>query len=153
MANTYSQIYLQFVFAVQNRVSLISPDWEEDLRKYISGIVTKNGHKLLAVNGTANHLHLFIGYSINQSVPDLMKDVKRSSSLWVNSNQLTSGKFNWQEGYGAFSYSRSHIDKVIKYIANQKEHHTKLTFHDEYRKILDNFNVQYDGKYILEDVR
>lgn len=153
MPNTYSQVYLQFVFAVQNRASLIQPEWEEDLRKYISGIVTTNKHKLIAVNGTANHMHLFVGYSLHQSIPELMKDVKRSSSLWINSNNLVPGKFNWQEGYGAFSYSRSHISKVANYIMNQKEHHKQLTFREEYIDLLEKFGVEYDAKYILQDVK
>ncbi len=152
MANTYSQIYLQLVFAVQNRMSFIHSSWEEDLRKYISGIISQNKHKVLAVNGTANHLHLFIGYSLHQSVPDLMKDIKRSSSIWINTNKLVTDKFSWQEGYGAFSYSRSHIDRVVKYIMNQKEHQKKRTFQEEYLDMLEKFQVNYDAKYILQDI-
>jgi putative transposase len=152
MANTYSQIYLQIVFAVQNRASLIASTWEGELYKYICGIVEKNQHKMLAINGTANHLHIFIGYNPAQSLPDLLKDVKRSSSLWINSKKYAGGKFNWQVGYGAFSYSRSHIDKVVKYIANQKVHHNTIAFKDEYVRFLESFNIAYDVKYILEDV-
>ena len=152
MSNTYSQIYLHCVFAVQNRISLIQPAWEEQLYKYISGITTQNHHKTLAVNGAANHVHLFIGYSLEQPIPNLMLDIKRSSSLWINKNKFVAGKFNWQEGYGVFSYSRSQIDNVIKYIMKQKEHHKAETFRAEYIKLLEKFAVEYDPQYILKDI-
>ena len=153
MANTYSQIYLQIVFAVQNRASLIDGTWEGELYRYICGIVEKNQHKMLAINGTANHLHIFIGYNPSQSLPDLLKDIKRSSSLWINSKKFANGNFNWQTGYGAFSYSRSQLDNVVKYIANQKVHHNKIAFRDEYVKFLESFDIAYDVKYILEDIQ
>jgi putative transposase len=152
MANTYTQIYLHFIFAVQNRASLIIPDWEESLHKYIWGIVENNRHRMIAVNGTSNHIHVFLGYNQNQSIPDLMKDIKRSSSLWINKNKYTFGQFNWQEGYGAFSYSHSQIDRVAKYILNQKEHHKETTFKNEYIQFLESFRVAYDKKYVLVDV-
>jgi REP element-mobilizing transposase RayT len=153
MANTYTQIYLQFVFAVQNRLSLIEPYWKDDLCKYITGIVQNNGHKMLAINGPANHLHVFIGYKPNQLIPDLLQDIKGYSSKWINENRVVQGKFQWQEGYGAFSYSHSHIDYVIQYIMNQEEHHRVKTFKDEYQEFLEKFNVPYDSRYLLEDVR
>ena len=152
MANTYSQIYLHFIFAVQNRQSLIAPEWEDSLHKYIWGIIQNNGHKSIAINGTTNHVHVFIGYNPAQSIPELMQDVKRSSSLWINANKYTQGKFNWHIGYGAFSYSHSQIDRVAKYILNQKKHHSKTTFGDEYVKFLESFHVQYDTKYVLLDI-
>jgi len=152
MPNTYSQLYIQTVFAVQNRISLIANDWREELHKYITGIVTKNKHKLIAIGGVADHVHLFFGYDINQTIPDLMQDVKRSSSLWINERKFVKGKFSWQEGYGAFSYSPSHIDRVVKYIANQEKHHKKRSFTDEYIDFLNKFNVLYDERYIFKPI-
>ena len=152
MANTFTQIYIHFVFAVQNRSSLIQPEWKDELYKYITGIVQKNGHKLIAINGTANHIHIFTGYKTHQLIPDLMQDVKGSSSKWINEKRFVKGKFSWQEGYGAFSYSHSQIDQVVKYINNQEKHHKKQTFREEYLLLLKKFNIQFDEKYILKDV-
>jgi len=152
MANTYTQIYLQFVFAVQNRISLIQKEWKDELYKYITGIVQNNKHKLIAINGMPNHLHIFVGYKPHQLVPDLLKDIKGSSSGWINNKKLVKGKFQWQEGYGAFSYSRSQIDIVAKYIHNQEEHHRRKSFHEEYLEFLKQFNVSFDEKYILKDI-
>jgi REP element-mobilizing transposase RayT len=152
MANTYTQIYIQFVFAVQNRISLIQADWKDELYKYITGIVQANKHKLIAINGVSNHIHIFVGYKPHQSMPDLMQDVKGSSSKWINSKKLVKGRFSWQEGYGAFSYSPSHIDNVVRYINNQEIHHHKSTFIEEYLKLLKDFNIEYDEKYILKNV-
>jgi REP element-mobilizing transposase RayT len=152
MANTFTQIYIQFVFAVQNRASLIQPEWKDELYKYITGIVQKNGHKLIAINGTANHVHIFIGYKPHQLIPDLMQDVKGSSSKWINEKRFIKGKFNWQEGYGAFSYSHSQIDQVVRYINDQEKHHKKKTFREEYISLLKKFNIEFDEKYVLKDV-
>jgi putative transposase len=152
MANTFTQIYIHFVFAVQNRISLIQPEWKDELYKYITGIVQKNGHKLIAINGTANHIHIFTGYKPHQLIPDLMQDVKGSSSKWINEKKFVKGKFSWQEGYGAFSYSHSQIDQVVRNINNQEKHHKKLTFREEYVLLLKKFNIQFDEKYILKDV-
>jgi len=152
MANTYTQLYIQFVFAVQSRQSLIKSEWKESLHKYMSGIVQKNGHKLIVINGVENHLHLFVGYKPHQLIPELMFNVKRSSSLWINQNHLVKGKFRWQERYGAFSYSHSHIDRVVRYISNQKEHHKKKSFTEEYLDLLKRYDMEYDGRYILKDV-
>jgi len=153
MANTYTQMYLQFVFAVHDRVSLIQSDWKNELYKYITGIVQNNKHKLIAINGMPNHLHVFVGYKPHQLIPDLLQDIKGSSSGWINSRNLVKGKFRWQEGYGAFSYSHSHIDNVVKYIMNQEQHHKKRTFGEEYIELLKKFNVVYDEKYILENIQ
>src|ERR1035437_6288526 len=153
MANTYTQIYLQFVFAVQDRVSLIQSDWKDELYKYITGIVQNNKHKLIAINGMPNHLHVFVGYKPHQLIPDLLQDIKGSSSGWINSRKLVKGKFRWQEGYGAFSYSHSHLDNVVKYIMNQEQHHKKRTFGEEYNGLLKKIDVVYDEKYILEDIQ
>ena len=152
MANTFTQIYIHFVFAVQNRSSLIQPEWKDELYKYITGIVQKNGHKLIAINGTTNHAHIFTGYKPHQLIPDLMQDVKGSSSKWLNEKRFVKGKFSWQEGYGAFSYSHSQIDQVVKYINNQEKHHKKLTFREEYVLLLKKFNIQFNAKYILKDI-
>lgn len=153
MANTYTQIYLQFVFAVQDRISLIHSSWEEDLYKYITGIVQNNGHKLIAINGIPNHLHVFIGYKPHQLIPDLLQDIKGSSSKWINQQGFVKAKFRWQAGYGAFSYSHSQIDNVVKYIINQKEHHRVNTFYEEYLNYLREFKVPFNEKYVLKDIK
>ena len=152
MANTFTQIYIHFVFAVQNRISLIQPEWKDELYKYITGIIQKNGHKLITINGVANHVHIFIGYKPHQLIPDLIQDVKGSSSKWINEKKFIKGKFIWQQGYGAFSYSHSQIDQVVRYINNQEKHHKKHTFKEEYVLLLKKFNIQFDEKYILMDV-
>lgn len=152
MANTYTQIYLQFVFAVQNRASLIRSEWQEELYKYITGIVRNQKHKLIAINGVPNHVHLFVGYKPHQLLAELLQDIKGSSSTWINDNRLVNGKFSWQEGYGAFSYSHSHIDRVCKYIMNQEQHHQKRTFRDEYFELLKKYEILYDERFILKDI-
>lgn len=153
MANIYTQIYIQFVFAVQNRNSLIHHEWRDELYKYITGIVKNNKHKLIAINGMPNHLHVFIGYKPHQKIPDLLQDIKGSSSRWINEKGFIKHKFNWQESYGAFSYSHSHIDNVVKYIMNQEQHHKRKTFKDEYLELLNRFKIDYDERYILEDIQ
>ena len=152
MANTYTQLYIQFVFAVQNRASLIKPAWKDELYKYITGIVQNNKHKLIAINGMPNHVHIFIGYKPHQLIPDLLQDIKGSSSTWINKKGFNNGKFNWQEGYGAFSYSHSHIDRVVKYIINQEYHHKKKSFREEYLELLTKFEIDYNERYILNDI-
>lgn len=153
MANTYSQIYLQFIFAVKDRFSLIQSGWKDDLYKYITGIIQNNNHKLIMINGVQNHIHIFVGYKPHQLIPDLLQDIKTNSSKWINQNKLVAGMFSWQVGYAAFSYSHSHIDKVVKYIMNQEEHHKLHTFKEEYIELLRKFNIAYDGKYILDDIK
>ena len=152
MANTFTQIYLQFVFAVQDRTSLILPEWKDDLYKYITGIIQNNDHKLIAINGMPNHIHIFVGYKPQQLIPDLLQDVKGNSSKWINEQGYLLGKFKWQEGYGAFSYSYSQIDSVVKYIMNQEKHHKRKTFREEYIELLERFRIKYDQRYILRDV-
>ena len=119
---------------------------------YIAGIINNNGHKLLAINGMPDHVHIFIGMRPNQSISDLMQDIKRSSSLWINQKGFVNGKFEWQEGYGAFSYSKSHVKPVIDYIKNQELHHKKMTFREEYLSFLEKFEVEYDERYIFKDI-
>lgn len=152
MANTYTQIYLHIVFAVQNRISLIQPEWKNELYKYITGIIKNNGHKLIAINGVSNHLHIAIGYKPHQLIPDLLQDIKANSSKWINEKRFIKGKFNWQAGYGAFSFSHSQLDSVVKYINNQEQHHKKKTFNDEYVDMLIKYNVTFNENYILNDV-
>ena len=152
MANTYTQIYIQTVFTVQNRISLIKPQWSDDLYKYMTGIVQNNGHKLIAIGGMPDHIHLFIGMKPNQSLSDLMQDVKGDSSKWIQEKGFIQGKFEWQAGFGGFSYSISQIDAVVKYIGNQKNHHQKKTFIQEYMKFLEKFKVPFDERYIFKPV-
>lgn len=152
MANTHTKIYLHIVFAVQNRNSLIQPEWKDELYKYITGIIKNNGHKLIAINGTPDHLHIAIGYKPHQLIPDLLQDIKGDSAKWINKNKIIRGKFNWQAGYGAFSFSHSHLDAVIKYINNQEKHHKKKTFREEYIELLKRYDVEYDEKYIMVDI-
>ncbi|MHB8338243.1 MAG: IS200/IS605 family transposase [Ignavibacteriaceae bacterium] len=152
MANTFTQIYLHLVFAVQNRVSLIQHAWKDELYKYITGITQNNGHKLIAINGMPNHLHIAVGYKPHQLIPDLLQDIKGDSSKWINKKKFVRGRFNWQEGYGAFSFSHSQIDRVVNYINNQEHHHGKKTFREEYIQLLKKYDIPFDEKYILIDV-
>jgi len=151
MANTYTQIHLQLIFAVKYRNALINKSWKVELYKYITGIIQTQKHKLIIINGIEDHLHILIGYRPHQSLSDLMQDIKGSSSGWINDNKLVKNKFAWQEGYAAFSYSQSHLKNVINYIKNQEEHHRKITFLDEYRSFLKLFEVEYDERYILKE--
>ena len=151
MANTYTQIHVQFVFAVKFRNGLIHTSFKEELYQYISGIIKANNHKLLAINGMPDHLHIFIGMRPTQSISDLLQDIKGSSSKWINENNFLKVKFEWQEGYGAFSYSKSHVNNVINYIQNQENHHKKETFKEEYLKFLKVFEIEYDERYIFNE--
>ena len=151
MANTYTQIHIQFVFAVKYRNGLIHPSYKEELYKYISGIIKENNHKLLAINGMPDHIHIFIGMRPTQSISDLLQDIKGSSSKWINEKKFLKVKFEWQEGYGAFSYSKSHVNNVINYIQNQENHHKKESFIDEYLRFLELFEVDYDERYIFKE--
>ena len=150
MPGTFSQIYIQVVFAVKGRENLISKEWKEDLHKYIAGIIKGKGQKSIIVNGMPDHIHAFIGLRPAMSISDLVRDIKNNSSNFINDNKFVKGKFSWQEGYGAFSYSHSHIENVYQYILNQEEHHKKNTFKDEYIDFLTKFNVDYDEKYLFD---
>lgn len=150
MANTYTQMHIQCIFAVKFRQSIIQPIWKERLQQYITGIVQNCDHKMIAINSMPDHLHLFFGFRPNQSLSDLMKTVKGESSEWINNEKFNSSTFRWQEGYGAFSYSRSQIKNVADYIANQEEHHRKRTFLEEYKHFLKKFEVEYDDRYIFK---
>jgi len=148
--STYSQIYIQIVFAVKNRQALISSDWDEELYKYITGIVTNKGQKMLAINGVADHVHILIGMKPTCCLSDLVREVKKASNAFIKEKGFTSHKFEWQAGYGAFSYSHSALDNVIKYINNQKEHHKKKSFKEEYKDFLIKFNVAHEDKYLFD---
>ncbi|MFA9187625.1 IS200/IS605 family transposase [Flavobacterium sp. FBOR7N2.3] len=150
MANTYSQIYIQIVFAVKGRENLITKEIREELHKFITGIVSNRGQKLLAIFAMPDHVHILIGLKPNITISDLVRDIKAGSSKFINDSKWINGKFNWQEGYGAFSYSKSHLDNVIKYILNQEEHHKKQTFKEEYLAFLEKFEIEYEEKYLFE---
>lgn len=150
MANTYSQLYIQFVFAPRYRSALLQPEWDSQLRAYITGIVQNNGHKMMAINNVADHMHLFVSMSPKQSVSEIMQLVKGDSSQWINKSKLTANKFHWQEGFGAFSYSKSQASDVVGYINNQQEHHKKITFLDEYKLMLQKFEIGFDEHYIFK---
>ena len=152
MANTFTQIHIQAVFAVQNRISLIRKEWRQRLYSYITAIIQNHGHKVLSIGGTDDHVHIFFGFRPTQSLADLMQQVKRDSSEWINQNNFVLGRFAWQEGYGAFSYGKSQISDVASYIERQESHHATQKFVDEYEKLLIKFGVDYDKKYIFHTV-
>lgn len=152
MANTYTQIHIQAVFAVQHRSCIIHNSWKDELYKYITGIVQNNNHKILAINGMPDHIHLFFGMRPTQSLSDLMQEVKASSSKWINEKGFTKHSFNWQEGFGGFSYSKSHVDNVINYIKNQEIHHKKISFIDEYQQILEKLEIPFDERYLFKPI-
>ncbi|HEY9220444.1 MAG TPA: IS200/IS605 family transposase [Lutibacter sp.] len=150
MPNTYSQIYIQIVFTVKGRQNLIDKKYKEELQKFISGIVHKRQQKLLAIYAMPDHIHILVGIKPNIAISDLVRDIKAGSSKFINDNRWINGKFNWQEGFGAFSYSRNQIDNVIKYIANQEEHHKKTSFKEEYIDFLKTYEIDYDENYLFE---
>lgn len=150
MPNTFTQVYIQIVFAVQSRQNLINKDFKDEVYKYISGIISNKDHKLIAINGMPNHIHIFIGMKPKESISDLVRDIKRGSSNFINSKNWIRGKFNWQVGYGAFSYGHSQINKVVQYIQTQEKHHSKWTFNDEYLKLLNAFDIQYNEEYVFD---
>ncbi|RPH29764.1 MAG: IS200/IS605 family transposase [Bacteroidales bacterium] len=150
MANTYSQVYLQYIFAVKGRGNLIPQKHNDELQKYITGIIQNRKQKLLAINNMPDHLHLLVGFGTTMSMSDFMEEVKSISSKFINDKAWIRGKFEWQRGYGVFSYSRSQIDDVIKYILNQQEHHKKRTFKEEYLEFLKKFEIDFDEKYLFE---
>ena len=150
MPNTYSQIYIQIVFTVKGRQNLIDKKHKEELQKFISGIIQNRQQKLLAIYAMSDHIHILVGIKPNIAISDLVRDIKAGSSKFINDNRWINGKFNWQEGFGAFSYSRNQIDNVIKYIANQEEHHKKTTFKTEYIDFLKTYEIDYDENYLFE---
>jgi REP element-mobilizing transposase RayT len=150
MAGSYSQIYIQYVFAVKGRQNLLQKPWREEVFKYISGIIKGKNQKPIIVNGVSDHVHVLVGLKPAMPIPDLIRDIKNNSSNFINENRWVEGKFSWQEGYGVFSYSHSQIDSVYQYIANQEAHHRKKTFKDEYIDFLKKFEIDYEEKYLFE---
>ncbi|MCX6230056.1 MAG: IS200/IS605 family transposase [Bacteroidetes bacterium] len=150
MPNTFTQITIHLIFSVKNRNALITKSFREQLHKYITGIITNQKQKLLAINAMPDHIHILIGLSPSTSLSDLVREIKSESSRHINENKLSEIKFNWQEGFGAFSYSRSQRDNVINYILNQEKHHKKLNFKEEYLNILEKFEIEYEEKYLFD---
>ncbi|HXI23592.1 MAG TPA: IS200/IS605 family transposase [Pyrinomonadaceae bacterium] len=152
MANTYSQIYIQTIFAVDGRLSLIRPEFKEELYKYMTGIVRNSKQKLIAINGMSDHVHILIGLKPSMALAGLVQDIKVDSSKFINKKKWVHGRFNWQEGYGAFSYGHSQLDKIINYIRNQEKHHRRRTFKDEYLAWLQKYEVTFDEKFLFKGI-
>jgi putative transposase len=150
MPNTFSQIYIQYVFAVKGRENLLQKPWREDVFKYISGIITNKGQKSIIVNGVSDHVHIFVGLKPSMSISDLIRDVKNNSTNFINEQKFIKGRFAWQESFAAFSYSHSHVDNVYKYIENQEEHHRVKTFREEYIELLEKFELPFEDRYLFE---
>ena len=150
MAGTYSQIYIQVVFAVKGRNNLLQKPWRDEVFKYISGIIKGKNQKPIIVNGVSDHVHLFIGLKPSMCLSDLVRDIKNNATNFIKNSNFIKGEFAWQEGFGAFSYSQSHIDNVYQYILNQEEHHRESTFREEYLEFLERFEIEYDEKYLFE---
>ena len=150
MANTFSQIYIQTVFAVSDRQSLIRPEFKEDLYKYMTGIVKNQGQKLISINGVADHIHILIGLKPAMALADLVREIKADSSKFVNEKRFVRGRFSWQEGYGAFSYGHSQLNTIIRYIQNQEQHHRRSSFKNEYLTLLRKFDIAFEEKYVFE---
>ena len=150
MANTFTQIYIQLVFAVSGRLSLIRDENKEEIYKYITGIIRNDGHKLIAINGMMDHLHILIGLKPDMALSDLVRDIKSNSTNLINEKRLVRGKFAWQEGYGAFSYGHSQLDTIIHYIQNQENHHHRCSFKDGYLSLLKKFDIEFDGRYVFD---
>lgn len=152
MANTYTQLYFHVVFAVKGRLNIIAEEWKEDLYKYISGVVTNKNQKLMVINGRPDHIHLLVGMKPDYKLSDLIRDVKANSSRFINEQKWVSGKFEWQEGFGAFTLGHSQIDVIVKYIKNQEEHHRARTFQEEYIEFLKKYEIEYKPEYIFEKI-
>ncbi len=149
MGDTYVQAYFHLVFAVKNRNALIGKLWKNELEKYITGIIQNSAHKLIAIGSMSDHIHIFIGYNLNQTIPNLVEEIKTSSNHWIKEKRFSNFKFEWQKGYGAFTHSHSQIDIVAKYVLNQETHHHKKTFKEEYIDMLDKFQVVYKSEYLF----
>lgn len=149
MSSTFSQIYIQTVFAVKGRQSIIEQAWENELYKYITGIVRNKDQKMLSINGMPDHIHFLIGMRPSCCLSDLVREIKKSSNQFIR-EELKCKRFSWQEGFGAFSYSHSALDNVIGYIINQKEHHKNQTFREEYIEFLNKFQIEFKNEYLFE---
>lgn len=152
MADTYTQIYIQIVFAVKGRDNLISYKWKDELYKYITGVIINEGQKLLAINGMPDHVHILIGLKPTAALSNIVRDIKANSSRFINDKKWIAGKFEWQQGFGAFSYSHSQLTNVINYIQNQEEHHKTRTFRQEYIEFLNLYNIEFKNEFIFNDV-
>lgn len=152
MSNTYTQMHFQFVFAVQNRMSIIQSSWKDRLHQYITGIVRNQKHKPIIINGMPDHLHLVVGMRPNQSVSDLLRIMKKDSSTWINDNRFIRGDFKWQEGFEGFTYSKSELPALVEYVKNQEAHHQKKSFLEEYRELLGKFEITFDDKYLFHAI-
>jgi REP element-mobilizing transposase RayT len=150
MANTYTQIYVHVIFAVEGRQNLIAPEHNDELQKYITGIVSGQKQKLIAINNLPDHVHLLVGLKPGVVLSDLVRDIKANSSRFINEKRWVAGRFGWQEGFGAFSYARSQLDTVIRYVHDQQKHHAKKSFREEYIELLEKFGVAYDERYIFK---
>ena len=149
MANTYTQLLIHIAFAVKNRDALIRKEWKNDLAKYITGIIRIHKHKLLAIETMPDHIHILIGYNVNQLIPKLVEEIKTSSNKWINENKFSNYKFDWQTGYGAFTYSKSQLDNIVNYILNQEKHHKGKSFQEEYIELLEKFDVKFIEEYLF----
>jgi len=150
MPGTFSQVYIQVVFAVKGRENLIDKSWRDELHKYLAGIIKGKEQKSIIVNGVADHIHCFIGLKPSMAISDLVRDIKNNSTNFINEKRFVKAKFSWQEGYGVFSYSHSQINDVYSYILNQEEHHKKKTFKEEYLEFLDEFEIPFEDRYLFE---
>jgi REP element-mobilizing transposase RayT len=150
MAGAFTQIYIQYVFAVKGRENLLQKPWRDEVFRYIAGIIKGRDQKPIIVNGVADHVHVFVGLKPSVCVSELVRDIKNNSSKFINDQRFLKGKFSWQEGYGAFSYSHSQIESVYNYIDKQEEHHRKKTFREEYLDFLQRFEISYDEKYLFD---
>lgn len=152
MANTYTQIHIQIVFAVNNRESLIKKEWKNELYKYITGIIQNHNHKMIQINGMPDHIHILIGMRPTQALSELVKVIKGDSSKWINQKNYLKNKFSWQAGFGAFSYAKTQVSQVASYIQNQEHHHKTTSFKDEYIDLLTSFEIDYDKQFILKEI-
>ena len=150
MANTYTQCYFHLVFAVKNRNALIRKEWKNEMGMYTTGIVQNHRHKMLAIASMPDHIHILIGYNVNQLIPDLVEEIKTSTNAWIKDKRLSKFKFEWQKGYGAFTHSRSQIDTVVKYILSQEDHHKKQPFREEYLEMLEKNDIAFNQEYLFE---
>jgi len=153
LANTYTQCYFHLVFAVKNRDALIKKEWKDEMEMYITGIVQNHRHKMLAIGSMRDHIHILIGYNVNQLIPDLVEEIKTSTNAWIKEKRLSEFKLEWQKGYGAFTHSHSQIDTVVKYILSQEEHHKKKPFKEEYLEMLEKNDVAFNQEYLFPVLR
>ncbi len=149
MHNTYHQIFIHLIFAVKHRRAMIKDQWRSELFAVIGNLINETGSKTIIVNGTEDHVHCLISLKPDLSVSDVVKSAKAKSSKWVNESEYLDSRFEWQSGFGAFSYSKSQLPNVRRYIQNQEEHHKKMTFLEEYIQFLNKFEVEYDERYIF----